>query len=255
MELNIIFDHRDRINAALWEFLWCLDRTTEERDGVGLVLGGKPMKLSQIVAGIKGSNRETVRRNVEHLEKEGYIRRRRTPYGYVIEVPNYDLWKEKPQNDVSQLQQKPQNEVSELNEKPQNEVSLPQEKHGFATSVPDVPDEPSSAAKPLEFPGIPAGYLFTKELSPASKDLLEFVGFALDRRCLSRGFVTIIEVQALRRPWQRPGVLASKLIERALLWQRKRAAEKRNPALYFWPPGLQRHRDALRRQERARAAA
>lgn len=246
---NDIFDHHDRIGAALWEFLWCLDRITEESDGVGLVLGGKPIKLSEIVSGIKGSNRETVRRNVEHLEREAYIRRRRTPYGYVVEVPNSDLWKEKPQNDVSQPKQKPQIEVSEPKEKPQNEVSLPREKHGFATSVPDFPSEPSLEVPQESKPLVPPKYL-AGELNIAARQVMTYIGFSCDREHLSRGFVKIVEKQARLRPWRRPGMLASKILTRCLYWQTKLRGDGKDPRLYAWPPGFQKYVATLRTAER-----
>jgi hypothetical protein len=108
---NGILEHRGRIGHAVWEFLWCLDRITKERDGVGIVLGGAPVKVGDIAGTIKGSKKETVRRHLEHLEKGKYIRLRRTPYGHVIEVLNsrkFGIWrKEKPQNDVSRPPEKP----------------------------------------------------------------------------------------------------------------------------------------------------
>ena len=110
---NGIFEHYERIGDALWEFEKCIDWITEERDGVGIVLGGKPIKVSEIVAAIKGSKKETVRRHMDTLENENFIRRRRTPYGHVIEVLNshkFGIWKhpkEKPQNNVSLPQEKP----------------------------------------------------------------------------------------------------------------------------------------------------
>lgn len=108
---NGVFEHYARIGDALWEFAKCVDWITEERDGVGIVLGGKPIKVSEIVAAIKDSKKETVRRHMDALEKENFIQRRRTPYGHVIEVLNshkFGIWKkEKPQNDVSLPQEKP----------------------------------------------------------------------------------------------------------------------------------------------------
>jgi hypothetical protein len=108
---NGVFEHYDRIRDALWEFAWCIDRITEEREGVGIVLGGSPIKLRAVVDALKGSRKETVRRHMDALENENYIRRRRTPYGHVIEVLNsrkFGIWKkEKPQNDVSLGGEKP----------------------------------------------------------------------------------------------------------------------------------------------------
>ena len=132
---NGVFEHYDRIGDALWEFAWCIDRITEERDGVGIVLGGSPVKVSAIVDTMKGSNRESVRRHLDSLEKENYIRRRRTPYGHVIEVLNsrkFGIWKhckEKPQNDVS-----PPREKHEFEQEKPKSV---QEKHEFVINKED----------------------------------------------------------------------------------------------------------------------
>jgi hypothetical protein len=109
---NGILDHRDRIGGAVWEFLWCLDKVSVEKNGVGIVLRGKPVKVEEIVAGISGSDCETVRLHMIALEEQKYIRRRRTPYGHVIEVLNskkFNIWKpEKPQNPGSPEKEKPQ---------------------------------------------------------------------------------------------------------------------------------------------------
>jgi hypothetical protein len=110
---NGILDHRERIGGAIWEFLWCLDKVSVEKDGVGMVLKGTPVKLEKIVAGIPGSDYETVRLHMITLEEHKYIRRRRTPYGFVIEVLNskkFNIWKpENPQNTDSPRAESPQN--------------------------------------------------------------------------------------------------------------------------------------------------
>ncbi len=118
---NGIFEHFCRIDSALWEFAWCIDRVTEEKRGVGIVLGGAPVKLEAIAADLNGSRKETIRMHLRSLEKEGYIRRRRTPYGHVIEVLNsrkFGIWKrqtdsEKPENRASLPIEKPQNRDAE----------------------------------------------------------------------------------------------------------------------------------------------
>jgi len=127
---NGIFEHYDRIGDALWEFLWCIDAITREKDGVGLVLGGAPVKVTRIVGDLRKSDRETVRRHLKHLVDEKYIRSRRTPYGQVIEVLNskkFDIWKkEKPQNAVSPPEEKHiyvREKHIHVREKPQNAVS------------------------------------------------------------------------------------------------------------------------------------
>jgi hypothetical protein len=122
-------EHRPRIGDALWEFLWCIDAITKESNGVGLVLGGSPVKLKRIVDDIK-ADKETVRRHLKRLADENYIRIRRTPYGQIIEVLNskkFGIWrKEKPQTAISPHPEKliyePEKLIHEP-EKPQNAVS------------------------------------------------------------------------------------------------------------------------------------
>jgi hypothetical protein len=110
---NGILEHRQRMGGAIWEFLWCIDRVTKEKDGVGMVLGGQPIKTQRILEDVPGSDRETIRLHMKSLEDQRYIRRRRTPYGHVIEVLNSQkrgIWKaEKPQNSGSGTEEKQQN--------------------------------------------------------------------------------------------------------------------------------------------------
>jgi len=91
---NGIFDHFSPIGVALWVFLWLIDRIPKngERDGIGKVLGGKPIKIDEITGSIKGSTYKGIRLQLDTLEEGGYITRRRTSYGYVIEVRNSRKW-------------------------------------------------------------------------------------------------------------------------------------------------------------------
>lgn len=82
---NGVIEHRSRIDGAIWVFLWLLDAITEEKNGVGIVLGGVPVKASRIAHDLACVQR-TVFRHLDTLENEKYITRRRTPYGFVIEV-------------------------------------------------------------------------------------------------------------------------------------------------------------------------
>lgn len=76
-------DHKKRMGSAVWEFMWCIDKITRiDNKGFGLVLGGKPITLSEI--GIGHDN--TTSRNLSKLEEEGYILITRTPRGLVIKV-------------------------------------------------------------------------------------------------------------------------------------------------------------------------
>ena len=76
--------HRKRIGSAIWEFMWLIDKITKIDDkGMGWVLGGKPINLKDIVDGV---DEDTISRNLDKLEKEGYIKKIRTPYGLSIRV-------------------------------------------------------------------------------------------------------------------------------------------------------------------------
>lgn len=91
---NGILGHRQRINSACWVFLWLLDAITEENNGVGIVRGGAPVKASKIAKDL-AFDRWTVRHHLQALERGGYIKRRRTPYGFAIEVCNsrkFGIW-------------------------------------------------------------------------------------------------------------------------------------------------------------------
>ncbi len=84
---NGLLEHRKRIGPALWEFLWCLDRITQDRGEVGIVNGGAPVKAERIARNLKVSTR-TIKQNLRRLVTEGYLKLRRTPYGNVIQVMN-----------------------------------------------------------------------------------------------------------------------------------------------------------------------
>ncbi|MCH7986006.1 MAG: hypothetical protein IH847_05405 [Acidobacteria bacterium] len=91
---NGLFEHRKRLKSAIWEFLWCLDAITNEKDGVGLVHGGAPVKIERIAADLK-VDEKTVRLNLQKLAQEGYLKLRRTAYGYVVHVLNsfkFGIW-------------------------------------------------------------------------------------------------------------------------------------------------------------------
>ncbi|TCZ76153.1 hypothetical protein E0485_15045 [Paenibacillus albiflavus] len=96
--------HYKRINKALWFFLWCISSTTKEKmddDGVtwGLVLGGKPMKLSDLADPFE-VNDKTVSRWIDILEEHHYIQVIRAPYGLIIEVRNSKKYKNRSDNNV-----------------------------------------------------------------------------------------------------------------------------------------------------------
>jgi DNA-binding transcriptional regulator YhcF (GntR family) len=84
-------EHYSKIGNALWLFLWCISSTTteKEKDGIvwGIVKGNKPHKLPEL-AKIFEVNEKTVRRWIETLETNGYIKVTRAPYGLIFTVKN-----------------------------------------------------------------------------------------------------------------------------------------------------------------------
>jgi hypothetical protein len=92
---NGILDHKRNMGPALWVFLWCLDRITKEELDVGLVLGASVVTTARIAHELKDSER-TIRRHLERLARHGYIRLKRTPYGFVITVAKsrkFNIWR------------------------------------------------------------------------------------------------------------------------------------------------------------------
>lgn len=89
-------NHYANIGTAIWEFMWLIDRVTEESlepDGQrwGKVLGGKVISADEI-AETFGSSDRTVKRNLDKLEQNGYIRTKRFPRGKAIDVRKSIKW-------------------------------------------------------------------------------------------------------------------------------------------------------------------
>jgi hypothetical protein len=75
--------------SAIWCYLWFLDKITRivDQEGVklGIVLGGKPIKLGDIGNDL-GLDIKTVRKMYRCLLDNGYIINSRTPYGRIVSV-------------------------------------------------------------------------------------------------------------------------------------------------------------------------
>ncbi|WP_136604637.1 MarR family transcriptional regulator [Paenibacillus dokdonensis] len=88
-------EHYKKIGSAIWLFLWCISSTTKEHEeeGIvwGIVLGNKPMKLSDISERF-GVNDKTVSRWLDTLEDHHYIRVTRAPRGLILSVKNSKKW-------------------------------------------------------------------------------------------------------------------------------------------------------------------
>ncbi|MED4052955.1 DnaD domain protein [Niallia taxi] len=116
-------EHKQQIGSALWEFLWLIARTTKEsqdEDGEtwGIVLGGKPIKLSEISEQL-GSSEHTVKKNITKLKKYGYIDSKRAPYGEIFKVKKSKKFKKRQtENGLSDKERQIKNGLSEQRDRP-----------------------------------------------------------------------------------------------------------------------------------------
>jgi DNA-binding transcriptional ArsR family regulator len=83
--------HKKKMGEAIWEFLWCIDKTTVEENGVGWVLGKKPVTIEEIAKDLEESWR-SVQRHLETLKNHRYIIVIRVSKGIVIGVLKSKKW-------------------------------------------------------------------------------------------------------------------------------------------------------------------
>ena len=79
--------HTQKIENALWEFIWLVNKVTKEEDGIGYVLRGTPIKVDDICTDLKRTY-QSVYRHLQQLKKNGYINMKKAPYGLIITVNN-----------------------------------------------------------------------------------------------------------------------------------------------------------------------
>ena len=78
--------HRKAMRESVWLFMWLLDKMTSvSEDGIGKVLGGKPVTHKEVNEELEVPER-TYRDWVARLRDAKYINTLRTPYGLVITV-------------------------------------------------------------------------------------------------------------------------------------------------------------------------
>jgi len=78
--------HIESMGIAVWMYMWCIDKMTSiSEDGIGKVLGGKPIRFKEIGDEL-GISIRTYQRWSAVLSEHGYINTLRTPYGVVISV-------------------------------------------------------------------------------------------------------------------------------------------------------------------------
>lgn len=78
--------HVRAMGAAIWEYIWCLDKMTSiNEEGTGKVLGGKPIKIDEIADDL-GRHRSNVQKNLRRLVVQRYLNIKRQKYGLSIEI-------------------------------------------------------------------------------------------------------------------------------------------------------------------------
>lgn len=78
--------HLKGMKESVWLFMWLLDKMTSiTEEGVGMVLGGKPIKYEEVKDELEISER-TYKRWVSTLKRHKYINVKRAPYGLILSV-------------------------------------------------------------------------------------------------------------------------------------------------------------------------
>ena len=78
--------HIESMGTAVWLYMWFLDKMTSiGEDGIGKVLGGKPVIFEEVQQAL-GITERTYRRWIATLKKSGYINITRTPRGLSVSV-------------------------------------------------------------------------------------------------------------------------------------------------------------------------
>lgn len=78
--------HRKAMKESVWLFMWLLDKMTSiSEEGVGTVLGGKPIKYEEVDRDLKLPER-TYYRWINQLRENKYINTKKAPQGLIITV-------------------------------------------------------------------------------------------------------------------------------------------------------------------------
>lgn len=82
-------EHNQRMGPAIWVFLWCISKTTKEviieNEQLGIVLGGKSVKYTEIAEDL-GVSKKTISRYIGDLVEHGYLKTIQAKYGVIIQV-------------------------------------------------------------------------------------------------------------------------------------------------------------------------
>ena len=86
-----IFEHAPIMGDAVWLFMWLVARTTDDGNGKGKVLGGRPITDEEPAAEL-GVPVKTVRRWRKALANAHYVNTIRTPYGATYTLLKSKKW-------------------------------------------------------------------------------------------------------------------------------------------------------------------
>lgn len=78
--------HLDGMDISVWLYMWLLDKITSvNENGIGKILGGKPVKFEEVEKEL-GMSERTYHRWVAKLKKNGYINVKVAPYGLIFTI-------------------------------------------------------------------------------------------------------------------------------------------------------------------------
>ncbi len=137
-------EHKENIGPALWEFLWLVARTTKEvyEDGetIGIVLGGRPVKTTEIAEEL-GNSLRTTETNISKLRKSGYITTKRTPYGNIFKVrKSKKFYKKRTAENYGSNEDLGYENRKKMIREPQNSVEVTAESCGSNKIYKDIKD-------------------------------------------------------------------------------------------------------------------
>ncbi len=78
-------EHREKMHEAVYLFCWLIGRQTVQKNGIGLVLRGRPLTYAEI-AGDMHESPNTVRKWLDRLRKHGYVK---VKYGAYMKMRIY----------------------------------------------------------------------------------------------------------------------------------------------------------------------
>lgn len=83
--------HIEQIGPAIWLFLWCIDKQTDDHEG--WVLGGRAITQTEIAASLPPLSKQTIGDHQRRLEEYEYLELFRTRRGTRIRVCKPKKWK------------------------------------------------------------------------------------------------------------------------------------------------------------------